>query len=182
MLNVKGRLKWARKTKRKKSNQICRTKARRKKNPRLAKFDDFKNVPRGTCRWCHGPVHKPRIYYCSDSCLNEIAVRVNWGAAVRAVVLRDKGICAKCGLDCRALKRQIRLEGNNSLIRKYRIPKYLASKRLWQCDHIRPVKDGGGGCGIENLQTLCWRCHKKKTLHEQKTRHKSTVTTKRRRH
>jgi len=29
----------------------------------------------------------------------------------------------------------------------------------WQVDHIVPVSKGGGGCGLDNLQTLCNECH-----------------------
>lgn len=34
---------------------------------------------------------------------------------------------------------------------------------LWQADHITPVVESGGGCGLENLRTLCLRCHKRVT-------------------
>ena len=34
---------------------------------------------------------------------------------------------------------------------------------LWDMDHIHPVDEGGGGCGLDNLQTLCQPCHKAKT-------------------
>ncbi len=34
---------------------------------------------------------------------------------------------------------------------------------LWQADHIHPVAHGGGGCGLDNIQTLCTKCHKAKT-------------------
>jgi 5-methylcytosine-specific restriction endonuclease McrA len=31
---------------------------------------------------------------------------------------------------------------------------------LWQADHIVPVAEGGGECGLDNLRTLCTPCHK----------------------
>lgn len=34
---------------------------------------------------------------------------------------------------------------------------------LWEMDHIVPVVEGGGGCGLENLRTLCLRCHRDAT-------------------
>lgn len=41
--------------------------------------------------------------------------------------------------------------------------------RYWDADHIKPVAEGGGECGLGNYQTLCILCHKKKTA-EQHTR------------
>jgi 5-methylcytosine-specific restriction endonuclease McrA len=37
------------------------------------------------------------------------------------------------------------------------------TRRLWEADHIIPVAEGGGSCGLENLRTLCWRCHRRVT-------------------
>ena len=34
---------------------------------------------------------------------------------------------------------------------------------LWDADHILPVKEGGGQCGLDNLRTLCIKCHKQVT-------------------
>ena len=36
----------------------------------------------------------------------------------------------------------------------------------WQADHIFPVFLGGAACGLDNLQTLCVDCHKKKSYTE----------------
>ncbi len=36
-------------------------------------------------------------------------------------------------------------------------------QRLWEMDHVLPVSEGGGACGLDGLQTLCWRCHQKET-------------------
>jgi 5-methylcytosine-specific restriction enzyme A len=33
----------------------------------------------------------------------------------------------------------------------------------WDADHIVPVVDGGGQCGLENYRTLCHPCHKAAT-------------------
>lgn len=33
----------------------------------------------------------------------------------------------------------------------------------WDADHIIPVIEGGGQCGLENYRTLCVPCHKKVT-------------------
>lgn len=43
---------------------------------------------------------------------------------------------------------------------------------LWDADHIVPVSEGGGECGMENIRTLCWWCHQTETakMHRRKTR------------
>ena len=40
---------------------------------------------------------------------------------------------------------------------------YQTATSLWQSDHIIPVVEGGGECGLENLRTLCTNCHRKET-------------------
>ena len=34
---------------------------------------------------------------------------------------------------------------------------------FWGADHITPVSEGGGECGLDNLRTLCVICHRKAT-------------------
>jgi 5-methylcytosine-specific restriction endonuclease McrA len=36
-------------------------------------------------------------------------------------------------------------------------------RSLWQADHIVPVSEGGGECGLDNIRTLCWKCHRAET-------------------
>ena len=43
---------------------------------------------------------------------------------------------------------------------KRKIWKRKNGGNLWDGDHIVPVKDGGGKCGLDNLRTLCIKCHK----------------------
>jgi hypothetical protein len=45
-----------------------------------------------------------------------------------------------------------------TLISKIFVKKFGGS--LWDADHIVPVKDGGGLCGLDNMRTLCISCHK----------------------
>jgi len=42
-------------------------------------------------------------------------------------------------------------------------PWWMIHNTLWEADHIVPVVDGGGCCGLDNYQTLCIRCHKADT-------------------
>lgn len=38
-----------------------------------------------------------------------------------------------------------------------------AAHSAWQADHIVPVCEGGGQCGLENYRTLCTACHQRVT-------------------
>ena len=45
----------------------------------------------------------------------------------------------------------------------WRGPHSIKAARLWQADHVVPVAEGGGACGLENLRTLCVWCHSRET-------------------
>jgi len=82
---------------------------------------------------------------------------------------RDRGVCAKCGLDTEALEKAIsdiphRPEQagywRSLVLKQMGLP---VSKVLWHADHILPVSEGGGEGDLGNLRTLCVRCHRNET-------------------
>jgi len=87
------------------------------------------------------------------------------GAQVRPIVLRrDKGVCAKCGADCLMIERVFRRidhEAAEFLQEHLGIPRHRI--HFWDADHIVPVVEGGGACGLDNFRTLCWWCHIEET-------------------
>lgn len=150
----------------------------------------------------------PRRTWFSDACV-QAWKEINDPATIRAAVLkRDGGICAACGVDankaygewCRQYAESMRLVSwfvnrdrfnkrwddgkqvmvwNNLPSLPYRIHekrvKELRAKWAppgawtlgrssgWDADHIIPVVEGGGMCGLENYRTLCHPCHKEAT-------------------
>ncbi len=40
---------------------------------------------------------------------------------------------------------------------------YFDRRSGWDADHIIPVCEGGGECGLDNYRTLCHKCHKQVT-------------------
>jgi 5-methylcytosine-specific restriction endonuclease McrA len=129
---------------------------------------------KGFCTWCGVAVAKPRIYWCSQKCVDEYLLRTSPSHARKLVWKRDRGICACCGVDAsqvrtRMLRITHRFEGDrwsrrDIYDRIYRLTGWDSRRRThWDADHIVEVRDGGGSCGLENFQTLCYRCHKKKT-------------------
>jgi 5-methylcytosine-specific restriction enzyme A len=75
---------------------------------------------------------------------------------------RDRGICVHCGLDTlrehRKLKRA-RGAARLAFMRHWGISTRIR-KSLWDADHILPVTEGGGECDLDNIRTLCLRCHR----------------------
>lgn len=39
-------------------------------------------------------------------------------------------------------------------------------KKATLVDHIKPIKEGGSRLDLDNLQSLCWSCHSKKSILE----------------
>ena len=124
----------------------------------------------------------PRRTWCSDACVQERAIRTSAASARAHVYDRDKGICALCRLDTDAVEktarvaikkwyRRERAAGRPALWRggvRMNVPPHGSvyvdtSRSLWQADHIVPVAEGGGACGLDNYRTLCVWCHPKET-------------------
>ncbi len=73
------------------------------------------------------------------------------------VFARDHGVCALCGLDTEALRKDKRKLDYRA---RRQFEKDWGSRRsLWDADHIVPVAEGGGECGLANMRTLCLKCH-----------------------
>ncbi len=125
---------------------------------------------RSLCRWCNLEVPQGRFTFCSDWCVEEWKLRTDPGYVREKVFERDRGICAACGTDCDAAWRHIqRLRGAARL--KARREWGLGSRKsLWDADHIVPVVEGGGECDLENLRTLCLKCHRAATAELRKRR------------
>lgn len=120
---------------------------------------------RSLCRWCNLEVPTGRFTFCSEWCVNEWRLRTDPGYLRDQVFARDAGICALCGTDTVAEWRRIRrMRGARRLaaLDGWGL-RQLTRRSLWDADHIVPVVEGGGECDLENIRTLCLRCHRKAT-------------------
>lgn len=153
---------------------------------------DLPKDPNGRhlCRQCEKEVPKGRRSFCSAKCVDDYQVRIGDAGHIRFKLhQRDKGICSRCGINTEAIVGG--LDEIAGLVRHYigdkrilkpedqvAVHKALESLRdalrirfsgrttLWDADHIKPVQEGGGGCSIDNFQTLCIWCHKLKTAEQ----------------
>ena len=127
---------------------------------------------RGVCRWCSLEVPKPRRTFCSEFCVNEWKLRTDTGYLRDQVLARDKGVCAMCRIDTIAawinLKRA-RWERRRPMLIEWGL-KSLNRRSLWDADHIVPVVNGGGECDLDNMRTLCLKCHRKVTAELRRNR------------
>lgn len=100
-------------------------------------------VPVGRQTFCSGRCttfrHDGSVRAEGSGCVHEHCIRSRPVYARRCVWARDRGLCATCGKVCRNAGSE------------------------WQADHIVPVVEGGGSCGLEGLRTLCTACHREAT-------------------
>ena len=121
---------------------------------------------RGICRWCSLEVPPRRYTFCSPYCVHEWKLRTQPGYVRDKVFERDRGVCACCGVDVPAAERQLRYSrgARRAELLKHWGLRTRTRKSLWDADHIVPVAEGGGECDLENIRTLCLRCHRGVTL------------------
>ncbi len=120
---------------------------------------------RTLCRWCGLEVPPRRLTFCSDFCVNEWRLRTGPGYVREKVFERDRGVCALCGLDTVAEAAHLKRLRGAARLARYRDWGLTpgARRTLWDADHILPVSEGGGECDLDNLRTLCLKCHREVT-------------------
>ncbi len=74
------------------------------------------------------------------------------------VFARDRGVCAECGIDTEALRKNKRKL--DYAARRVFEKEWGLRRHLWDADHIVPVVEGGGECDLSNMRTLCLKCHR----------------------
>jgi len=132
---------------------------------------------KGVCRWCGAAVPRGRRSWCGARCVDEYLDRTP-GRLRQLVLERDRGVCAVCGRDCERLRERLeRLLGRlrdryrADSVRSWRCRRLFerlrvvdsgmwSARHLWEADHIVPVVEGGGGCGVDGMRTLCRVCHR----------------------
>ncbi len=112
---------------------------------------------RKACLQCGGDITDlQRRTFCSSKCSSDFRLKTDPMHVRFEVFKRDKGICALCGID---VFENAKWSNGSTRTRRAR-----GTGDLWQADHIIPVIEGGGECGLDNYRTLCTCCHKKETV------------------
>nr|XP_025037433.1 DNA annealing helicase and endonuclease ZRANB3 isoform X2 [Pelodiscus sinensis] len=122
--------------------------------------------------------------FCSLKCQEDFLIRSSQSYLRSKVFEVEHGVCQLCNLNAQELYLTIKNAPKNQ--RKNLLESSWMSQlplgqlneiitnptegQFWQVDHIKPVYSGGGQCTLENLQTLCTVCHKKRTAKQAKER------------
>jgi len=120
---------------------------------------------RALCRWCAMEVPRGRRTFCSADCVHEWKLRTDPGYLREQVFARDHGVCADCGADTEALRKEFRkldYRTRREFLKEWKL-KERWRRSLWDADHIVPVAEGGGECDLANMRTLCLKCHRAAT-------------------
>ena len=122
------------------------------------------------CRWCETEVKPPKRTFCGNkNCLHEWQLRTRPAYMRKCVKARDKETCQICKLDCKTYQKKLQhlyatdLAEFTRQIRGLKAAERRLYGTLWDVDHIVPVSEGGGECGLENVRTLCIWCHRNET-------------------
>jgi len=126
---------------------------------------------RRPCRWCGGEVRGRRLTFCGGACVHEWKLRSDPGYLRAQVFARDRGVCALCGVDTEALRKDKR-KLDYSARRQFE-KEWGGRRNLWDADHVVPVVEGGGECDLSNMRTLCLKCHREATAALRSRRAKS---------
>lgn len=135
----------------------------------MRKYSTKTGVP-GRCRVC-GKDTDPARTLCCEECEDTYLLGTDNSYLRSRVFARDEGRCARCGLDTVRLRVAYTIasttypqESKDNLIK---LGFYLVRKTpvLWHADHIVPIKNRGA-LTLDNVQTLCVPCHKRKTESE----------------
>lgn len=119
--------------------------------------DSFYHPAPGRCRFCNLPIFNKdgtangrRTWH--RECVDVYLIMSRPQVARREIGKVDKGKCRNCGKKCK--------------------------KDEWQLDHIQPLHKANGNLEfwkLDNMQTLCIRCHANKTKEENVHRLKTNI-------
>ena len=101
------------------------------------------------CINCEKPLQGRQQRYCSPECADAIYEKYLWDNIKEKVFKRDNFTCQMCGLKPSESESHLYFENGD-----------------WhslEVDHKIPFAKGGSH-SLDNLQTLCKKCHKKKTI------------------
>lgn len=160
--------------------------------PRTLEYSDRKAVaklqgkrPEGHCKFCTGKIPGRRTTWCDEECKKQYFIACNDEKVLPVAIFeRDRGVCKLCGTNVDKFHKLVYTTTMDKVMDNLEKINYIfgtklrkdspvrdivhslfhhKDRRVWEIDHIIPVAKGGGICGLDNFQTLCLGCHRRKT-------------------
>lgn len=120
---------------------------------------------RRLCLGCEMEIGARRRVWCGDACGDAYWEAATWRGLRAQVAKRDRGVCALCEVDCRALRRAyaaLPKHKRATFAESWNVPSRRRRKTWWDADHTVALAEGGKN-ELANLRTLCLTCHKVQT-------------------
>ncbi len=120
---------------------------------------------RKLCLGCEAEIGPRRRVWCGDACSNAYWAAATWRGLRAHVAKRDRGVCALCAADCRALRRAylaLPKDERAAFAESWNVPSRRRRKTWWDADHVVALAEGGRN-DLANLRTLCLPCHRAQT-------------------
>jgi 5-methylcytosine-specific restriction endonuclease McrA len=155
---------------------------------RQANLGDLKQADPKVCAWCNSnPIQKGRRKYCSPDCLFSAETYCRPQSPQTKAWLfihRQSCACSACGLsfEDQVIRRiQRKLDDHREAEKHWKLwnPKKpypfhnvtyysvgYGTGEQWEVDHVVPLHKGGIGIGLENVQVICTKCHRRKSGRE----------------
>jgi len=142
------------------------------------------------CVWCDGKLTGRQQRWCGEKCIGEFNLISNFDLLADKVWERDQSKCVLCGLEGKRVfdrafpryphktwmrttedRESYEADWERFVAEELPLARETRAQYPWlkptvtpmQVDHIIPVVEGGGCCGIENLRLLCHPCHAAET-------------------
>ncbi len=123
------------------------------------------------CLYCGRILKKHKVRWCCWVCRCVARQECDPAYMRYYVDHRDKGVCAKCGLNTENVKVAVlelseKYGEGSKFFRQHVILMWGAwalGDHLWEMHHKQAVSEGGPIWGLDNLTTLCVPCHREET-------------------
>lgn len=138
----------------------------------------------GTCHWCGMDLKLTKDHRRISFCCHEHSIlyqnNFEWQNGIMySIIERDGSKCVKCGFDPKIFNKKLKelfpfekyklmdWKNRDKMTKKQndyvKSLGYSSNHALIEVDHIKAIKMGGDPFNYDNLQTLCYKCHKIKT-------------------
>jgi len=130
------------------------------------------------CAWCNSALIGNGLKkYCDEDCRRSAYMYIHpqdVSLKVWILIKRQACACAICREDFEDRiadlinRRASHAMRHTGIVAQFSSLKYFeighSTGDIWEVDHVLPIHKGGDGIGFDNVQVVCVKCHRKKTV------------------